>query len=70
MQQIDLKPGEYRRTKKMSAPIFWIVIGFWSLLLFWSIWDTGWNWGMLLRFGFPALLIGIFLGVRFRDSDF
>ena len=69
MKEIDLEPKSYRRSQIPSWGFFWFFFVFLAAFLLWQVSGT-WQWGDLLRFGFPALLLGILLGVKFRDSDF
>jgi hypothetical protein len=65
-KQIDLE-GQARRVVTYSPWFIWGMVIFWSGFIAVQLYLTGGDWLSALRFGGPALLIGVVLGIRFRD---
>jgi hypothetical protein len=65
-KQIDVE-GQARRVVTYSPWFIWGMVAFWSAFIVWQLYATGGDWLSALRFGGPALFIGVVLGIRFRD---
>jgi hypothetical protein len=65
-RQIDVE-GQARRVVTYSPWFIWGMVVFWSAFIVWQLYVTGGDWLSALRFGGPALFIGVVLGIRFRD---